>query len=111
MLDNIEQGLCIVDTSGVMEARRSHAFDTWFGPSEHGKKLVDHIGDETFADWFTLSIEILEEDVMPVDFGNLEPALPNSWTVDRLARDEGAHRGWRWTQCTCARNTRTRWRD
>jgi len=67
VLDNIEQGLCVIDTAGVMGAQSSKAFEAWFGSTTPGKKLVDHLGDEAFADWFNLSIDMLTEDVMPAE--------------------------------------------
>lgn len=38
VLDNIEQGLCVIDTDGIVTSHSSRAFDTWFGATTAGEQ-------------------------------------------------------------------------
>lgn len=67
VLDNIEEGLCIVDTKGVIESQSSKTFDAWFGAAVPGTKIADQIGDSSFAQWFNLSIEMLDDGILPAE--------------------------------------------
>ncbi len=67
VMDNVEQGLCIVDTKGVIECRGSKSFEAWFGVVVPGTTLGCQISDACFAEWFELSIEMLDEDILPAE--------------------------------------------
>lgn len=67
VLDNIEQGLCIVDTTGVIEPQTSRAFDAWFGAPGEETRLPDHFDDEAFGAQFEVSLDMLAGDILPPD--------------------------------------------
>lgn len=65
VLDNIEEGLCVVDLDGRLRSETSPAFDRWFGALEDGGRLSEHLGDPEFAAWIELGLEMLRDDLLP----------------------------------------------
>jgi predicted ATPase/GAF domain-containing protein/HPt (histidine-containing phosphotransfer) domain-containing protein len=67
VLDNVDQGLFLVDLDGRVLEERSAIMYRWFGPSEGRPALVAWIGaDARFADAFTLGMEAIRDNVLPL---------------------------------------------
>ena len=65
VLDNVDQGLIIIDMHGRMALERSSAVDRWFGATP-AVPLFEHLAsDRRFADLLELGLESLRDDVMP----------------------------------------------
>jgi hypothetical protein len=45
VMDNVEEGLCIVDADGIIQSRGSKAFETWFGMAIPGTGFGEQIRD------------------------------------------------------------------
>jgi HPt (histidine-containing phosphotransfer) domain-containing protein len=67
VLDNVTQGFITVGLDGVMAPERSSIVGKWFGTAPEGTCFSDYIRprDKTTADWFTIGLEAIVEDVLP----------------------------------------------
>ncbi|MGH1342335.1 MAG: ATP-binding protein [Nannocystales bacterium] len=61
VLDNVEEGLCVIDTAGNIGPHSSRSFERLFGTATPGQSFAEHLGDRDFADWFGVSFEMLAE--------------------------------------------------
>lgn len=67
VLDNVDQGLIIIDLHGRMALERSSAVERWFGPAA-AVPLFEYLGsDRRFAELLDLGLESLRDDIMPRD--------------------------------------------
>jgi two-component system chemotaxis sensor kinase CheA len=65
VLDNVDQGLIILDLHGRMALERSSAVERWFGAAAD-VPLFDYLAaDRRFADLLYLGLEALRDDIMP----------------------------------------------
>jgi len=67
VLDNVDQGLIIVDLHGRMALERSSAVERWFGAAADVPLFEYLAADRRFADLLDLGLEALREDIMPRD--------------------------------------------
>ena len=69
VLDNVQEGLVTLSTSGVMALERSAVVDQWFGPCDRELPLWEYLRDltPTFADELELGWESIVEDVLPLE--------------------------------------------
>lgn len=69
VMENVNQGFITVYKNGVMSPEHSAIVDTWFEKYEEGIAFRDFLAksDETFAEWFELAWEDLQEDIMPME--------------------------------------------
>jgi two-component system chemotaxis sensor kinase CheA len=65
VLDNVDQGLIIVDLHGRMALERSSAVERWFGAAADVPLFEYLAADRRFADLLDLGLEALREDIMP----------------------------------------------
>jgi two-component system chemotaxis sensor kinase CheA len=67
VLDNVTQGFITVGLDGVMSSERSSIVDRWFGIPDEKITFADYLrsSDTNFADWFTLGLQSLAEDLLP----------------------------------------------
>jgi len=65
VLDNVDQGLIIVDLHGRMALERSSAVERWFGAAADVPLFEYLAADRRFADLLDLGLEALREDFMP----------------------------------------------
>ena len=68
VLDNVDQGLVVLDLDGVMAEERSAAFARWF-PGGLGAKLAEQIAARSPKDgeWFELCWESLQDGFLPTE--------------------------------------------
>jgi len=69
VLDNVDQGLLTVSTSGRLAPERSAIVDKWFGVPEPEVSFIDYIRriDSLYADELELGLEGLRDDFLPRD--------------------------------------------
>lgn len=65
VLDNVDQGLIMVDMQGRMALERSNAVERWFG-AVPDQPLFEYLSaDRRFGDLLYMGLEALRDDVMP----------------------------------------------
>jgi len=69
VLDTVREGLVVVHINGAMSGERSATMDRWFGPADPATPFVEYVGrhDPAFAAWFTLGLEGLRDNYLPVE--------------------------------------------
>ncbi len=67
VLDNIEEGMCVIDPAGFVRSETSRAFDELVGSAEIGVRLSEHIGDPEFGKWLDLGTDMLTEGLLPAE--------------------------------------------
>lgn len=69
VLDNVDQGLVTIETSGKLSSERSAAFDRWFGQPEPDTSFMSHLaqGDNTLEGILRIGWEQVAEDFLPLD--------------------------------------------
>jgi two-component system, chemotaxis family, sensor kinase CheA len=67
VLDNVRQGLLVVDSRGVMGDERSAVVDGWFGKPRADEPIWTYFErfDPEFGGWFRVCFEGIFEDVLP----------------------------------------------
>jgi two-component system chemotaxis sensor kinase CheA len=67
VLDNVRQGLLVVDSRGIMGDERSAVMDDWFGEPRADEAIWTYFErfDPEFGGWFRACFEGLFEDVLP----------------------------------------------
>ena len=68
VLDTVRDGLVVVDVNGAMSGERSAMMERWFGAVGSVTSFADYVErhDPTFSTWFTLGLECLRDDFLPV---------------------------------------------
>jgi len=69
VLDNVDQGLVTIETSGQLSSERSAAFDRWFGQPEPDTSFMSHLaqGDSTLEGILRIGWEQVAEDFLPLE--------------------------------------------
>lgn len=69
VLDTVREGLVVVQITGEMSAERSATMERWFGVADAATSFADYVGrhDPAFAAWFSLGLEGLRENYMPIE--------------------------------------------
>ncbi len=67
VLDNVSEGLVVVDPNGVMAGESSRVLSTWFGQAQPGQTLWDYLtpANEHTALCIQVGYEMLLEDLLP----------------------------------------------
>ncbi len=68
VLDNVEQGLVILDQDGMQLAERSNKFEEWFGSHREGMAFADVLRsvDKELGDWFEIGWDSVREGFLPL---------------------------------------------
>lgn len=67
VLDNVDQGLFIIDSTGKILAEKSQAFRTWFGKTDDIAWRFFGSLDDKVGSWFAMGWEALKDGFLPLD--------------------------------------------
>src|SRR5688572_8470690 len=84
VLDNVAQGLLMVDRQGKMHAQCSRAVTDWFGEMDPGETVATYFArvDKGFADWLEMGWEDIFSDMLPLEV--VLDQLPDTFDVGAL---------------------------